>query len=305
MMQLKEEFRRYLNENYSNLKYHQQMISEAFSIYTYPLGMTIEEILSSEEGISKYKDKLIKLFEERGRKAPKQQAGVYCRNIRFLYEFVNGNTEVANTQYVKNQFRNTEKMIDRNIAKPTPNLIGEYLMKWTELENYKNQESALDKLFLNTYKENKKLDDILVKVATLNDFYSTQIFSVFPVAKHILELDIDKRLEREDMTLVNDIANVRINVNKSKNFYSFATKYCSHHKPLAYPIYDSFVNKLLLYYNKIYNFSDFNGNDLKDYTKFKHIMCQFRTYFRLEQFNLKEIDKFLWQYGKEKFPKKY
>jgi hypothetical protein len=34
------------------------------------------------------------------------------------------------------------------------------------------------------------------------------------------------------------------------NFYSFATKYCSHHKPEMYPIYDSYVDKMLGYFKK-------------------------------------------------------
>ena len=37
---------------------------------------------------------------------------------------------------------------------------------------------------------------------------------------------------------------VRYNINgKKKNLYSFASKYCSHHNPEAYPIYDSYVDE--------------------------------------------------------------
>ena len=76
-----------------------------------------------------------------------------------------------------------------------------------------------------------KRADILLKVAALNDFYSTNIFSVYPVAKHILSLNIDDRLMTGDVALVSDIQKVTIN-GVEKNFYSFATKYCSHHRPL-------------------------------------------------------------------------
>ena len=75
--------------------------------------------------------------------------------------------------------------------------------------------------------ENTDMSDILLKVAALNDFYSTNIFSVYPVAKHILSLGIDERLKVGDVTLVSDIQKVNIN-GVGKNFYSFATKYCSH-----------------------------------------------------------------------------
>ena len=77
---------------------------------------------------------------------------------------------------------------------------------------------------------NEEISDILLKVATLNDFYSTNIFSVYPVAEHILSLKIDERLRQGDVTLVNEIQNVTIN-GVTRKFYSFSTKYCSHHNP--------------------------------------------------------------------------
>ena len=107
------------------------------------------------------------------------------------------------------------------------------------LGNYVLQESSLRKLFNKTYPENIEMDDVLIRVCSLNDFYSTNIFSPFTVAKHIVELNIDERLYIEDLKLVNEIATVKMNENKEINFYSFATKYCSHHKPMIYPIFDS------------------------------------------------------------------
>ncbi|UTW70364.1 hypothetical protein KHA80_07545 [Anaerobacillus sp. HL2] len=43
---------------------------------------------------------------------------------------------------------------------------------------------------------------------------------------------------------------------KKKNFYSFATKYCSHHNPLDYPIYDSYVDEVLRHFRNRDGFSD-------------------------------------------------
>jgi len=105
----------------------------------------------------------------------------------------------------------------------------------------------LNKLFFETYPLNNDLDDVLIKVCSLNDFYSTNIFSPFSVAKHIVSLGIDESLARNDLEIVNIIAKVKMNGGKIKNFYSFATKYCSHHKPTVYPIYDSYVDKMLMY----------------------------------------------------------
>ena len=89
-------------------------------------------------------------------------------------------------------------------------IVIKYLNKWDSLENYVLQENALDKLFFKVYPSNTDIHDILIKCSSLNDFYSTNIFSIFPVAKHILNLNIDDRLKQGDTTLVNDIANVTI-----------------------------------------------------------------------------------------------
>lgn len=192
----------------------------------------------------------------------------------------------------------------KNIPTPNKKEVEKYLRKWESLENYVLQESALDKLFFETYPENKEIDDILIKASSLNDFYSTNIFSIFPVAKHIHNLKIDERLKKYDENLVNDIANITIG-KKNINFYSFATKYCSHHFPKNYPIYDSFVEKVLIYFKKRDKFYDFKKDDLKNYSQFKNILIQFKKYYCIDEFNLKDIDRYLWQLGKDYFPRNY
>ena len=157
------------------------------------------------------------------------------------------------------------------IPRPTKDEVEKYLQKWNSLENYVLQEKSLDKLFFHTYPNNTDIYDILIKASSLNDFYSTNIFSITTMAKHIYELNIDKRLRNSDETLVNDISLVTIN-GKEKNFYSFATKYCSHHFPKEFPIYDSYVEKVLMYFNKNDKFYDFKREDLKNYKKFKNIL---------------------------------
>lgn len=199
---------------------------------------------------------------------------------------------------------NRKQKSDIVISKPSAIEVEKYLKSWKNLKNYKLQEDALDKLFFELLPSNEEISDILLKVATLNDFYSTNIFSVYPVAEHILSLKIDERLRQGDVTLVNEIQNVTIN-GVTRKFYSFSTKYCSHHNPNEYPIYDSYVEKVLKYFRKTDKFFNFKNADLKDYQKFKNIIIAFREYYGLEEFNLKEIDQYLWQLGKEYFPNKY
>jgi hypothetical protein len=125
------------------------------------------------------------------------------------------------------------------------------------------------------------------------------------MSKHIAELDVDKRLKEGDLSLVNDIAEVEVSKDKTINFYSFATKYCSHHRPLIYPIYDSYVEKVLMYFRRQDNFYEFLKKDLKIYPKYREILIEFKNYYGLKNYNLKQIDKYLWQLGKEYFPREY
>ena len=191
------------------------------------------------------------------------------------------------------------------IIPPSPDEVQKYLLKWDNLGNYVVQEEALDDLFMKTYPNNTDIKQVIIKVSALNDFYSTNIFKVYNVAKHIIDLNIDERLAINDVTLVNDIAKVQVSDDKFVNFYSFATKYCSRHKPTEYPIFDSFVEKLLKYFRDVDKKIIFHNDELKDYQKYKSILLDFQKKYGLEDFNLKQIDKYLWQLGKEKFPKNY
>lgn len=197
-----------------------------------------------------------------------------------------------------------KKKMDIDVPYPSIEQVEFYLTKWDGLENYHLQEDALNKLFFELCPKNIDVIDILLKASTLNDFYSTNIFSIYPVAKHICALDIDARLKAGDVTLVGDIQYVTIG-DTLKNFYSFASKYCSHHNPLDYPIYDSYVDEVLRHFRNRDSFSDFQDGDLKDYVKFKGILIDFRAFYGLDKYNLKQIDQYVWQLGKDYFPKNY
>lgn len=190
------------------------------------------------------------------------------------------------------------------IEPPCPQQVQYYLDAWDKQENYVLQEKALDKLFFDTYPNNTDINDILIKAASLNDFYSTNIFSIFAVAKHIHSLDIDRRLREGDLSLVDDIADITIN-GKAKRFYSFASKYCSHHEPTLFPIYDFYVEKVLIHFRQVDKFCDFQNEDLKQYPQFMTILDSFQAYYGLQEYNKKDLDRYLWQLGKRYFPRKY
>lgn len=196
----------------------------------------------------------------------------------------------------------------KRLQTPTNDLLDEYIAKFNNDERYYPADQAIIKLF-EAFPENKRLEDILLKISVINDLYSTNIFGTFIMAKHIQRLDIDEDLEKGNPELVNRIATgheIRANkTNKEINFYSFATKYCNWHNRDDYAIYDSFVEKVLLAYKRRDRFSDFKKADLKDFRRFKRVIMDFADFYNLTRHDLKEIDKFLWICGKEIFPPNY
>lgn len=279
--------------------------NDAFYLYKNDNTMDFWELLESSNFEELAYKHLYLALNKYSKGKVESNISTYMYHIRkfrdFVYYYIDNDMSIENPQpkiigTLKTSFKKTNQDI------PTPNAeeVEKYLQSWDTLEKYRLQENALNKLFLELLPENTNILDILIKATTLNDFYSTNIFCVFPVAQHILSLNIDDRLNSGDETLVDELKNIIIN-NKSKSFYSFATKYCNHHNPEDFPIYDMFVYKVLCYFRKIDGFSKFKNNELKNYIKFKCVLLDFQKFYGLQRYSLKEIDKYLWQLGKKYF----
>lgn len=191
------------------------------------------------------------------------------------------------------------------IPRPTCGEVKKYLTLWSQLEDYPEQEKILNKFFRELYPYNNNFDHVLIKVAILNNFYSTRILSIYTVAKHIMDIiDIDNRLKNGDETLVDEIKKVKVK-GKEFNYLSFATKYCSHHNFRLFPIYDSCVCKMLKHFRNAYHFTSFKNKELENYTRFKEIIKEFMGYYGFSSyFTFKDIDRYLWLSGKHFFPQK-
>ncbi|MCZ7539193.1 MAG: hypothetical protein M5U29_04595 [Anaerolineae bacterium] len=125
---------------------------------------------------------------------------------------------------------------------------------------------------------NTQLEDILLKVVAINALYSTRIYSPRPVAEHILKARIDDMLTRGDTEAVERIRVVQFG-DKTRNNYSFASKYCAWHNPDSYPIYDGFVDQTLWDYRKRDGFARFQRQSLWRYAEFKQIVVAFREHY--------------------------
>lgn len=192
----------------------------------------------------------------------------------------------------------------------TPNeyLVAKYLVQFNQDSRYNPADKAIINLF-KAFPENSKIEDILLKISVINDLYSTNIFGTFKMAEHIQRLNIDSMLNQGDPQVVHLISNghdIRAKkTNKEITFYSFATKYCNWHNREKYAIYDSYVEKILWAYKKKDKFCEFKKPELRQFDRFIEIIHHFVEFYSLHKYDLKQIDKFLWIYGKELFNTKY
>lgn len=152
----------------------------------------------------------------------------------------------------------------------TEKKVEHYLSEWFTLDKYVMQENCINLLFQELCNKNSRLVEVLLKGG--------------------------------DLDLVDRMAVVSFG-SEVRRFYSFATKYCSHHFPEAYPIYDSYVDEMLWFFHKRDYFAKFNRIDMKHFPTFVGIIDQFKSHYGLEKFSRKEIDVFLWLAGKKHFPR--
>ena len=185
------------------------------------------------------------------------------------------------------------------LEQPTADLLQQYAKRFDEDMRYGIADQAIAKLF-KQLPYNQELKDVLLKVSVINQLYNTNIYATVAMAKHVHELKIDSDLESHSLEVVNRIAEVAIS-GKKYQFFSFATKYCSWHDQGNYPIFDSFVEKLIVGYRDQYKFEKFKTSDLRKYSRFKEVIESFQRHFGLLDFGFKKIDKFLFMYGRKRF----
>lgn len=187
------------------------------------------------------------------------------------------------------------------------------------------KENALEKVF-----SDENYDDaegVLIRTVLLNQFYSTMlnmaegirhkngkvIVDVFSMADRIanckgIHESIRSNEKSKRMKAFNHIAYDEDKENEVESYnacLSFASKYCSWINPTAFPIFDRYSKGMLYYINKQNNYCNrkLTYADLRDYDNFCEIHEAFRKQFLREdgspRFSTKEIDMYLWLYGKK------
>jgi hypothetical protein len=150
------------------------------------------------------------------------------------------------------------------------------------------------KVLIEHFPENTDRAHILLKVVAINRLYATNIFDVYSVVNHIAERKIDTDLKAGSIQLVGKMAWVPIG-DKKRNNLSFASKYCSWHRPDCYPIYDSRAEACLWAYHEEIGLR--SRKELWEYESYFEAVKRFRDRFELGKLSFKDIDKFLYHMG--------
>ena len=181
------------------------------------------------------------------------------------------------------------------LERPTTDYVNSRL---PEFSIFADADAAIQLAF-STWPRNDQRDQVLAKVVLLNRLYSTNIYDVHGMAHHIVAQNIEADLVAGDPLLVGRIAMLKLTTGKSRNNYSFATKYCAWHEPNRFQIYDSRVDAALWAYQEQFKFGSFRRNELGDYTRFMQIVDTFIDHFHLHDLGRKQLDKFLWLEGRD------
>jgi hypothetical protein len=186
-------------------------------------------------------------------------------------------------------------LIDSSLPTLGPELISELVEKFDQDPQFSAVERSIGWLF-KSHPKNEEVSSVLLKVVAVNSLYSTQIYAQYELAMHITSIGLDPLLENGFFEAVEAVAHVELG-GKSKKLYSFASKYCSWHRPQVYPILDSVVKDVIWKYKDGIP-TKFLKKDLDTYEGFRAALKALAVSYGLDQVNWKDLDKGLWMLGK-------
>lgn len=176
------------------------------------------------------------------------------------------------------------------------NILKTYMGQFSREEGYFEDDIRVMDYF-KSHPQNTDVTEVVLKLSAVQHPEIDHIVkSRSVVAKHIVGLQIDERLQKGEARVVNEIARLELD-HQSYFLYAFATRYCNYHRPNDYPIYDTTIEKILkLYFEHVLG-EKLTEQQIKDYPTFKNCMLTLREELNMNQYNFKEIDKFVWIYG--------
>ena len=166
-------------------------------------------------------------------------------------------------------------------------------------------DEKLDRLF-ESFPSNKDCDEVKIKVAALNTIYATSINYIQPVVDKLVDsipMDTTNFNYSDFTALVDEIATATwVSPTTGKTHercnLSFASKYVHFLSKHEIPIYDSYIWIVMRGYMGQLSKSKFSYSAPNSYADFHKLFCEFKTEFSLSQYSNYNIDKYLWQHGK-------
>jgi hypothetical protein len=209
---------------------------------------------------------------------------------------VEANTDMSDLKLAEVQ-NSPPSSVNQTLQRPTPSLVQKYVTQFESDFECVDADAAIT-LLIDKFPQNRKIEEVLLKVAAVNQLYNAGVYTraIYAVARLICSLDVDAKLGQGSLALVDEIAHTEITGENHR--YVFATKYCHWHRHDAYPIYDDVVSDLLWKYQKANGFATFKQGalDSEDYPLYKGIIDEFRCFYGLGEVSYRQLDKFLWRY---------
>lgn len=163
----------------------------------------------------------------------------------------------------------------------------------------------LTKLF-NSFNDETNEYEVLIKVAALNQIYSTAIQYIAPVVSQIQKninnnhktFSIAQYAEMVDkITTVTWVSPTSAKQHTRRNL-SFSSKYIHFLSGRQLPIYDSYIWIVMIGYLNQKNKTKLSYSPPKSYQEFYSLFLRFKDDFGLTERTNYDLDKYLWQYGK-------
>ncbi len=259
------EFKKWLSTNYPKLKSVtiNSTASDAFYIFRHDIGITFEEIIEGKKTLYDYKE-VVKGYLLSNGKNPGTRPSVYTSHLKYLIEYAKV-LGISTIEFEKASKKISKRASKRNVRVRKEKTINvsesdvEESAKRVEEDPVYGKESKSTKKILNRFPKHKSLEEIISKICVIDVTHSTHIgthkksFSVVDLAVKIKNIpNIDLRLEKGDLSLVDEIANI-----KGVNLLSFASKYCACHNQMIYRNddyykFDSVVKDAIGYRKRIY-----------------------------------------------------
>ncbi len=209
------------------------------------------------------------------------------------------------------------KYTEKTLEMPTDDIIINCIQAFNQYEKYNEDNVRL----AFSHFDNSCIENVFAKVVVLNNLYSAGLYNkqvenqkdkvdVRTMSEYLYVHRAFFDSERTDDVIVSWIENTLHEFGIRYNYkpFSFITKYCAWSFPKQnIPIVDSYTKAMLYYINELHpyfgrKFYRYEINNEKDgvdvkYSFFCEVFAKFKEEYANE-FSYKEIDKYLWYYGK-------